>query len=308
MAGASTEGSGEGDLPDNVLFDLYEEYLGEPDAETDVYLGFGLFFVGVVLGVVGLGLFFWSGLYQARSPGYFARAEPAYAMGMLSLPVTMVGVVVLLPVERRALSAAGVGTAVTVAAVAAFVWAYPMAWNSTGGADYTVPIVAAYALGLAGVVASTGSALVAHQIERAKPPSFEEVERHRDDAAEETGESWSDAEIEADIEEAMAGTDLNWGGVERSDNRDLTLDMGGAEEIDTSGMDMEVERVRSTGVDDQVAGLTQMKAGEEKTATGTGVDDQTAALSELREKKRRGETPDPGADDGFLGRVRSMFD
>ena len=31
-----------GETPDNVLFDLYERYIGEPEAETDVYLGFGL--------------------------------------------------------------------------------------------------------------------------------------------------------------------------------------------------------------------------------------------------------------------------
>ena len=42
---AAEDGSGEA-VPDNVLYDLYETYIGEPEEETDVYLGFGLFFGG----------------------------------------------------------------------------------------------------------------------------------------------------------------------------------------------------------------------------------------------------------------------
>ena len=40
--------------PDNVLFEWYGRYIGDPETETDVYLGFGLFFGGIALGVGAL--------------------------------------------------------------------------------------------------------------------------------------------------------------------------------------------------------------------------------------------------------------
>lgn len=300
---ASTEGD---PLPDNWLFDLYRQYIGEPDEESDVYLGFGLFFGGIAFAAMALMLFVWSGTYQFRTDPYFVRAGPAYALGMLAVPAVLLGVVVLLPTEDRARWAATGGASVTALAVGAFLWAYPSRWMSTAGADHTVPIVAVYAVGLTVVIGSTGAALVANMLQRGRPPSFEDVEESRD---EDGGESWTDEEIRQDIDEAMSEADINWGGVEESDNRSLNLQVEEIE-VDTSGMEATAETTRMEGVDDQVSGLKQLKGGEKNTAKSedSTVDDQTAALNELKRKKREGEAPaDPGEDGGVFGRIRGIL-
>ena len=90
--------------PDGYLFDLYRRYIGEPEDRTDVYVGFGLFLGGIGLAVVALVLFLLGNTYAARSSGYFAWVGPAYALAMVALPVVMLGIVTLLPAERRVLS------------------------------------------------------------------------------------------------------------------------------------------------------------------------------------------------------------
>jgi len=138
--------------PENRLFDWYRTYIGEPDARTDVYLGFGLFFGGIALGVLALVLFLWGSLAEPRTDPYFARIGPAYTLGMLSLPMAMIGIVTLLPVEKKAHYAAAAGGVVNLAAVVWFNVAYPADWNGYG-ADQTMQVVSVYATGLTVVVA-----------------------------------------------------------------------------------------------------------------------------------------------------------
>lgn len=309
-----TPATGAGDdLPDNALFDLYRKYIGEPDAQTDVYLGFGLFIGGIALLGAALVLFLWAGLFEARTAEYFVRAGPAYGAGMLAVPITLLGIVVLLPVENKALYASLAGSLVTLGAVAGYAFAYPDHWNGYG-ADYTIPVVAVYALGLTAVVASTGAALVAHQIEKHKPT----VAPHEIEGVEEAEpvpgdeEYYSEERIREDIEEAMAETEISWGGVEESENRKLQLNTETIEDSEVSGMefDPDVDR-QSGGVDAQVEGLRQMKGGEKKMtkAENSTVDDQTAALNELKKQKEQGEAlNDPvDTDEGLVDRFRGMF-
>ncbi len=278
---------------DGYLFDLYRRYIGEPEDRTDVYIGFGLFLGGIGLAIVALALFVWSSTLEARSAEYFAWVQPAYALGMASLPTTMLAIVVLLPAERRVLYASVGGVAITLVAVAGFVSLYPSDWNFYGSSDTyfsTVHVVAVYAVGLAAITASTGAALIAHYLDLAR--SVEAVEVGNED--EEEGESYSDEEIQSDIDEAMDGVELSWGGVEKSDNKRLTFS---DHEFDEAKIDVEAKTTRSTGVDAQVAGLKGLKGGEKKTTTSSStVDDQTAKLKELREQRRAEEAAD--GDDG----------
>jgi hypothetical protein len=111
----------EANSPDNVLIRLYERYIGEPETETDVYLGFGLFFCAVGFAVLGLSLFaYGASAYGLRADGYFAVAQPAYLLGMLSMPLALLGVTVLLPNERRVEWVGAAGVAVALVAAAAF--------------------------------------------------------------------------------------------------------------------------------------------------------------------------------------------
>ncbi|WP_138797326.1 permease [Halostella sp. PRR32] len=294
----------ESDEYENRLFEWYEQYFGEPDARIDVYLGFGLFFAGITMGVLALALFFWGSLAEPRTASYFARIGPAYTLGMLSLPMAMIGIVTLLPVEKKARYAAAAGGVINLAAVIWFNVAYPDDWNGYG-ADLTMQVVTVYATGLTVVVGATGAALVAHQLAQVRPnPSdIDPVE------ADEPDESYSDEEIEQDIEQAMEDVDLSWGGVEKQEGRKISFNSD--TDIDASGFDVEAESTRSSGVDSQVQGLKQMKGGEKKTATSEStVDDQTAKLTELREQKRKEEASDDArspSGDGFLSWLRSKL-
>ncbi|MCU4742175.1 permease [Halobacteria archaeon AArc-m2/3/4] len=267
---------------EGYLFDLYRQYIGEPDGRTDVYLGFGLFLGGIGLAIAGLGLFLYSSTLEARSAEYFAWVRPAYALGMLSLPATMLGIVTLLPTERRVVYTSLAGALVTVAAVVGFVTIYPD-WNfyeSSDAAYGTVHVVATYAIGLASITAATGAALIAHYLELAR--SADAVEITYD---EEEEEHYSDEEIRGDIDDAMEGVELSWGGVEKAEHKRLSFS---DHEFEGAEINFEAKTTRSSGVDNQVAGLKGLKGGETKTTTSSStVDDQTAKLKELREQKQK---------------------
>lgn len=269
--------------PDGYLFDLYRKYIGEPDDETDVYVGFGLFLAGIGLAAIALVLFLWASQFETRTTDFATWMQPAIAMGMLSLPAVMLGIVVLLPSERRVRYTSVGGLVVTVVAVGAFLWAYPDHWWGVGD-DYTVEVAVVYAVGLAGITASTGAALIAHYLELASYVEY--VERPVDEPAQQEREHYTDEEIREDIDAAMEGVELTWGGVEKMDSSKLEFTQADFEGVE---IDFDAKTVRTSGgVDAQVAGLKGLKGGEATTTTSSGstVDDQTAKLRELREQQR----------------------
>jgi len=287
-----------GELPDNKLFELYEQYLGEPDAETDVYLGFGLFFVGIAFAVIGLGLFAWSGAFEYGTGAFWSRRALSFALGMLSVPTLMLSLVVLLPVERRATLSGLGGWTICLLAVVAFWRVYPSNWNVADAADYSIQVTAVFAVGMTVITASTGAALIAHQLARARPGPAD-IDPVEDEGEEET--AYTTEQIEEDIEDAMEGVDLSWGGVEKHESKRLEFSTG--PEFDASGVDVEATTTRQSGsVDDQVSGLRQLKGGDKKTATSEStVDDQTNKLKELREQRRKEEEADD--DDGIVAGI-----
>jgi hypothetical protein len=266
---------------DGLLFEYYRRYLGQPDTRMNVYFGFLLFFAGIALALVTLVLFVYSSQFPG-GPRFFVWRRLAYVGAMLSLPVTMLGITVLLPVGRRGVVGGAVGTVGIVVATGVFASVYPQQWNQVGATDYSVPIITGYAVGLAVVLASTGAALVAYHLARAEriPEDLEPVEDEHE-------ESYTDEEIRDDIESAMEGVDISWGGVEKTENTQLQLS---GDEFDTENafLDVEADRVTRSGVDDQVSGLKALKGGEKKTDRSvTTVDDQTTKLKELREQKQK---------------------
>jgi hypothetical protein len=306
---------GEGEHPDNVLYDLYEKYIGEPEEDTDVYLGFGLFFSGVGLGILSLVLFGVSfGILEYDTAAYWDWTTVAYATGMLTVPAIITGIVVLLPVEERAVYAAASGGVLDVVAVLWFVSAYPYNWNEFGRGT-TLGVVSLYAIGLLLVVGSTGAALIADQLQRYQKPGPADIQPMEE--SEDEGEHISDEQIEADIEEAMSGVDLSWGGVEKSENRSLTF----SEDADMAGTQLAggmAKTTRSSGVDSQINSLKQMKGGEKKTArSNSTVDDQTQKLRELRERRKREQAEKDvaaspasvagGSSGGLLARIKQFF-
>jgi len=182
--------------------------------------------------------------------------------------------------------------------------AYWANWQGYGAGE-TVLVLALYALGLTLVVGSTGAALVAAQIERARAPSPNEIEPMEEEAS---GESYTDEEIREDIDRAMADVEITWGGVEKHEGRTLSFNQDA--DIDSNGLDVEPEKTRSTGsgVEDAVAGLQGLKGGQKNTATsGSTVDDQTQKLNELKAQKRQDSEAEANQSSGILGRVFDRF-
>ncbi|RZH68055.1 DUF7139 domain-containing protein [Natrinema altunense] len=287
---------------DGYLFDLYRRYIGEPEDRTDVYVGFGLFLGGIGLAIVALVLFVWASTFEVRSGSYFAWAGPAYALAMMALPVTMLGIVVLLPSERRMLYTSVAGGAITAGAVVGFLVVYPHHWNGYG-ANYTVYVVPVYALGLAGITASTGAALIAHYLDMAQQAEAVATEADADDSEPEL----TDAEVQRDIDDAMDGVELSWGGVEQTEHKRLTFSSDDLDDVSIDS-DAGTTTTRSSGVDAQVAGLKGLKGGETKETTSSStVDDQTAKLRELREQQRAEELATADDDGGAVETVAKPF-
>lgn len=293
------------DGPDNTLISLYRRYVGEPERTTDVYLGFALFFGGIALGLIGFTAFLWSVTLPDGAALFWPLREIAIATAFLGLPAFILSVVVLLPVSRRVIAASSAGTVLCLAAVGVFVAVYPDHWNVQVGADYSAQGIAVYAGGLALLVASTGSALVAHHLERARPqPSAEAA--HDVSTAATTGrsETVTEEQVERDIEEAVEAADITWGGVQKTESKRLTITTDDSGDLDTQAFGADAANtIRGGGVDDAVAGLRKLQGGERETATGSGVDEQTAALQALRDQQASREEEQPST----IGRVRERL-
>ncbi|PSP50260.1 hypothetical protein BRC67_09680 [Halobacteriales archaeon QH_3_68_24] len=85
----------------------------------------------------------------------------------------------------------------------------------------------------------------------------------------------------------------------------------GESEFDTSGMRVEVDRVKTeSSVDDQVDGLKQLKGGDDKTARSeTTVDDQTEQLRELTKRREQEQAADEDGEKlaSFTDRVAGLL-
>ena len=309
---------------ENRLLEYYRRYVGDPDRTIDVYAGFGLFFAGIGLGLVGVAIFFYSATLPSEALSTYAVREVAAVAAAVGLPALLLGVVVLLPVDRRMVYLAGVGTAITLVAVGLFTWAYPYYWN-VPDTDYSAQVVAVYTLGLVAVIAATGGALVAHRVERATgvaggaagggaAGAGSAAGGVGDDGtaggAGGDGEAVTDAEVRADIERELEDAELTWGGVERTETRRLELDTSAVDDVDVdreklAGSATET-RTTSGTVNDAVSELKGLQGGEKKTASGSGTDDQAAKLRELREQQRR-ESEASDEEGSVVDRIRGLF-
>lgn len=302
-----SDGSGSEDLPDNRLFDVYETYIGDTDEATDIYLGFGLFFAGVALAASALVIFVFALLStEADTVSYFRVTEWAFGMGLLSIPVATSGIVVLLPIDQRAVAATAVGDVMIAVAVVSFRGAYWENWAGFGTGQ-TVTVLGLYAIGLALVVGSTGAALVAEQIQRVQRPTPADIEPVEDEKPEET---YSDEEIQSDIDDAMKDVEMSWGGVRKHEGRSISFE---TEDLDAEEfVNVEASTTRSSGVDNQLSALQGLRGGQKNTATSeSSVDQQTAKLQELREQRKQEEieveAEPEGESGGFWAWLRSLF-
>ncbi|MFC7026766.1 DUF1508 domain-containing protein [Halomicroarcula sp. GCM10025710] len=130
---------------DGVFTRWYRDHIGTPTTDDEVY-GYWLFVVGLVLGTLGLALFY------AAAPRSGLR-EVGYVLGALGFASLFVGPTLRLPLSRRALFVSYAGALVCLVATIWFTTIYPSAWNGPEGN----PAVTLYVVGLA--LAAIGAVL-----------------------------------------------------------------------------------------------------------------------------------------------------
>jgi uncharacterized protein YegP (UPF0339 family) len=125
---------------DNRLLNWYSRRIGEPSTSDEV-TGYWLFVAGVLLGMAGLALFFWTDS-ATESRGL------AYGLAALAPPFVLLGAIIRFPLRRAATSLGYGGAVVSFVAVVWFVAIYPDSWFvATGRPD----IIGLYGIGLVAI-------------------------------------------------------------------------------------------------------------------------------------------------------------
>lgn len=126
----------------NPLQRLYSDRIGQPNTDDEV-MGYWVFALGALLGIVGFLLF-------VPSERATDLRQTAVVVSALGLPLVLAGPIIRLPLERTATMLVAVGGVVCVVALAWFVTVYPGGWSPrTGRAD----IMGLYGLGLVSIAA-----------------------------------------------------------------------------------------------------------------------------------------------------------
>ena len=263
----------------NRVVSYYYRYIGDPDRTSDIYAGFGAFFLGLGLGIAGILIFLYSA--SQATPNYALR-EVAIVTGAVGAPALLIGIVILLPVDTRMLLVAGGGGSICAAGIVRFVAVYPNNFNVTANADYAAQVVGLYSVGLVLVIAATAAALIAHRVEQAGETAAAATGEGEADT-----ESVTDEQVAADIDNALADTEVSWGGVETRETRRLKLDTSALDDVDRESLSESSVETRTTadGVDEAVAQLKGFQGGNVNTTSGGSTDEQAAALQELKQQQ-----------------------
>jgi|AntRauTorcE11897_2_1112592.scaffolds.fasta_scaffold04936_4 hypothetical protein len=129
------------------LADVYEDNVGEVASVRRLYVGTGLFVVGVVLTVVAV-VVGGTNVLAGFGVSVFEARQFAGVLGGLGVPAVLLGVLTVLPASQRVRGAAGIGASVCVFGVALFWHAYPTYWVTSGAStDYTLVVAAVYVFG-----------------------------------------------------------------------------------------------------------------------------------------------------------------
>ncbi|WP_049907019.1 YegP family protein [Halovivax asiaticus] len=135
------------------LLRLYEHYVGEPESVKDAY-GYWLFVAGFILGGIAVILYIVNfGATEPHSDAEFLINRVVGIVGSIGAILGLFGLVLMLPVRKRAVQASAVGVVIALIGTATFGIAYPDHWRKLGdGPDYTIQVLGLYAVGL-GIIA-----------------------------------------------------------------------------------------------------------------------------------------------------------
>lgn len=116
-----------GSRSDDVFFGVYDEYVGQPRTKSVVY-GYWLVALGV-LAVVGGGVAFAVGNWVTGGLTPLAGREYAFVFGAAGVDLVILGLVLQLPLRRRAVVVAVAGAVLALAATGYFLQVYPRGWG-----------------------------------------------------------------------------------------------------------------------------------------------------------------------------------
>jgi len=290
---------------DALLHEWHRRFIGPVTDSRAVYAGFALFSAGVGLVVVSIATFLWSTTTDPAGTFKFVLREFAVLTGATGIPTILLGVTVLLPVSRRIDAVAAAGVAGCLVAAARFTQVYPDAWYPNASA-----VVGLYAVGAVVVVATAGTALSGYHAEQTgRRIARERLDQRGDgDGGDTGGSSGSDAvtdeQVQADIDEAMSGAEVNWGGVERDSGLRSPDD---AEFEAADAHSIQATESRGESVDAAVEGLRGLRGEGTKTASSSsGTDEQANALAELQATREQSEIAENDTET-LLDRVKSLL-
>lgn len=174
------------------LVSIYEKRIGAA-TNTNEVMGYWAFLVGVVLGVLGLGI------YSMSTAATMTRGV-GYALAALAPALLMAGAVLRFPLRKLATTLVGVGLALTVAAIVWFLIIFPGGWSlSTGNSA----VILSYVTGL-GIIGIAGSVVPLATDPR---DATAQAAEHRADAAEADAEAARDDADAAIRESERASTE-----------------------------------------------------------------------------------------------------
>jgi len=148
----ATESASGGTAYGGRLFELYTKYVSEPESKKDVY-GYTLLVTGYLLALIGMFVYLVGQAITGEDAVFLIR-EIGGVPAATGLVVTLLGIVLMLPVTRRAIAVAMVGAIVALGAVGGFIAYYPNRWFAAQQ-GYSTEVVIAYGAGtaiIAGVV------------------------------------------------------------------------------------------------------------------------------------------------------------
>ncbi|MDS0260401.1 DUF1508 domain-containing protein [Haloarcula sp. S1CR25-12] len=151
---------------DGALSKVYRGRIGTPTTDDEVY-GYWLFVAGIVLGAVGLVLFY------AAAPRSTLR-EFGYVFGAVAVVALFVGPTMRLPLGRTALLVSYGGALVCLAGTLWFTLIYPSGWNGPEGN----PAVTVYVVGL--TLAAVGA--VVAPLLTGRQEAYEQARKTADEA------------------------------------------------------------------------------------------------------------------------------
>ncbi|WP_254537296.1 phage holin family protein [Halomarina litorea] len=126
------------------LTEVYEGGSGGDDLRR-LYLGVGLFLVGVVFALAGI-VFATTGLGAGFGMSWWQQREVAGVLAGIGIPAVFLGVLTVLPASRFVRGAAVAGAAVATLGVLLFYLVYPNSWVGDP-ANYSLPVLGVYFLG-----------------------------------------------------------------------------------------------------------------------------------------------------------------